>query len=51
MTPEQLVEVSSLNGQIDRNTLLNLAYIVLDKNPLATPDDFDYYCCQAIGDR
>ena len=51
MTPEQLVEVSSLNGQIDHNTLLNLAYTVLDINPLATADDFDYYCCQAIGDR
>ncbi len=51
MTPEQLVEASSLNGQIDQNTLLNLAYTLLDQNPLATPDDFDYYCCQAIGDR
>ena len=51
MTPEELVEASSLNGQIDRNTLLDLAYIVLDENPLATPDQFDYYCCQAIGDR
>lgn len=51
MTPEDLIEASSLNGQIDRNTMLNLTYIVLDMNPLATPDDFDYYCCQAIGDR
>ena len=51
MTPEELVEASSLNGQIDRNTLLNLAYIVLEKRPEATPEDFDYYCCQAIGDR
>ena len=51
MTPEQLVEASSLNGQIDHNTLLNLAYTVLDINPLATPNDFDYCCCQAIGDR
>lgn len=25
MTPEQLVEASSLNGQIDRNTLLLLS--------------------------
>ncbi len=25
--------------------------IVLDERPEATPDDFDYYCCQAIGDR
>lgn len=51
MTPEQLVEASSLNGQIDTNLLLSLAYTVLEQNPLATPDDFDYYCCQAIGDR
>lgn len=51
MTPEELVEASSLNGQIDRNTLLDLAYIVLDENPLAIPDEFDYYCCQAIGNR
>lgn len=51
MTPEQLVEYSSLNGQIDLDTLLSLAYALLETNPLATPDDFDYYCCQAIGDR
>lgn len=51
MTPEQLVEASSLNGQIDQDTLLSLAYTLLEMNSLATPDDFDYYCCQAIGDR
>ena len=51
MTPEQLVELSSLNGQIDNDKLLSLAYIVIDQNPNATPDDFDYFCCQAIGDR
>lgn len=51
MTPELLVKASSLNGQIDQDTLLSLAYTVLETNPLATPEDFDYYCCQAIGDR
>jgi len=51
LTPEQLVECSSLVGQIDNDLLLNLAYTLLSENPLATPDDFDYYCCQAIGDR
>lgn len=51
LTPEQLVQGSSLCGQIDNDTLLNLAYALLESNPLATPDDFDYYCCQAIGDR
>ena len=51
MTPEQLVQASSLNGQIDQDKLLSLAYIVLEQNPGATPDEFDYYCCQAIGDR
>lgn len=51
MTPEELIEASSLNGQIDRNTLLDLAYVVLDERTEATPDEFDYYCCQAIGDR
>jgi len=51
LTPEQLVEASSLYDQIDYNTLLNLAYTVLEQNPYATPDDYDYYCCQAIGDR
>lgn len=51
MTPELLVEGSSLIGQIDYNTLLDLAYIVLDENPLATPQDLDYYACQVIGDR
>lgn len=51
MTPEELVEASSLNGQIDRNILLDLAYIVLDERPEATPEDFDYYCCQAIGEK
>lgn len=51
MTPEQLVEASSLYGQIDTERLLSIAYTVLDQNPLATPDDFDYYCCQMIGDR
>jgi len=51
LTPEQLIAASSLYGQIDDNILLNLAYTVLEQNPLATPDDFDYYCCQAIGDR
>lgn len=51
MTPEELVDASSLNGQIDRNQLLSLAISCLDMNPLATPDDFDYFCCQAIGDR
>lgn len=48
MTPEQLVEASSLYGQIDQDTLLSLAYALLDMNPLATPEDFDYYCCPAI---
>ncbi len=38
MTPEELVEASSLNGQIDHNTLLDLAYIVLDERPEATSD-------------
>lgn len=51
MTPEQLVQSSSLNGQIDQDKLLSLAYVVLEQNPEATPDEFDYYCCQAIGDR
>lgn len=51
MTPEALVQASSLYGQIDDNTLLTLAYTLLDQNPLATPDDFDYFCCQFIGDR
>lgn len=51
MTPEQLVEASSLNGQIDTEKLLSIAYTVLEQNPLTTPDDFDYYCCQLIGDR
>lgn len=51
LTPEQLVEASSLRGQIDDDTLLDLAYVVLDQNPMATADEFDYYCCQAIGDR
>ena len=51
MTPEALVQASSLYGQIDDNTLLALAYTLLDQNPLATPDDFDYFCCQSIGDR
>ena len=51
MTPEQLVELSSLNGQIDNDKLLSLAYIEIDQNPNATPEDFDYFCCQAIGDR
>lgn len=51
MTPEALAEASSLNGQIDRDLLLSLADTLLDSNPLATPDDFDYFCCQAIGDR
>jgi hypothetical protein len=51
LTPEQLVEGSCFNGQIDTNVLLSLAYTVLDQNPLATPDDLDYYVVQAIGDR
>ncbi len=51
LTPEQLVEGCSLYGQIDYNVLLSLAYTVLDQNPLATPDDLDYYACQSIGDR
>ena len=51
MTPESLVQASSLYGQIDEQQLLSLAYTLLDQNPQATPDDFDYYCCQAIGDR
>jgi len=50
LTPEQLVEGSSLFGQIDYNELLSFAYTVLDQNPLATPDDLDYYACHAIGD-
>ncbi len=38
MTPEELVEASSLNGQIDHNTLLDLAYVLLDERPEATPE-------------
>ena len=33
MTPEALVQASSLYGQIDDNTLLALAYTLLDQNP------------------
>jgi len=51
LTPEQLVASSSLNGQIDEDKLLDLAYTLLQITPLATPDDFDWFCCQAIGDR
>lgn len=51
LSPEQLAEGCSLFGQIDYNVLLSFAYTVLDQNPLATPDDLDYYACQAIGDR
>lgn len=51
MTPEQLVEASSQNGQTERNTLINLAYTVLDINPLATLDVFDDSCCQTIWNR
>lgn len=51
LTPEQLVQQSSLYGQIDEQQLLSLAYTLLDSNPLATPEDFDYFCCQMIGDR
>ena len=51
MTPELLVGHSSLQGQIDEQTLLNLAAAVLAQNPQASADDFDYYFCQMIGDR
>lgn len=36
MTPEELVEASSLNGQIERNTLLDLAgtHIMLHIEPM-----------------
>lgn len=51
LTPEQLVESCSLYLQIDSDSLLNLAYTVLSQNPLATPDNQDYYACQYIGDR
>jgi len=51
ITPEELVRQSSLCGQIDEQQLQNLAYTLLESSPLATPDDFDYFCCQMIGDR
>jgi len=50
MTPELLVDSSIYYGMYDYDTMLSLAITLLEFNPLATPEDYDYFLEQSMRD-